>query len=223
MKINKIIQGDCLEVMKEMEDNSVDLVLTDPPYGIGASNDSRMSGFYTVNLGGKKTKVQAKNYKKSDWDSFKPTKEYFDEIIRISKNQIIFGGNYFIEYLKNSSCWLVWDKMNGENNNADCELAWTSFKTAVRKHSFKWNGMLQQDMKNKEYRYHPTQKPLEVMKWILQNYSKEGDLVFDGFAGSGSTLIACEQLNRKWIGVEKNEYYVKDIKYRLSNIQQTLI
>jgi len=199
--------------MKEMEDDSIDLVLTDPPYGIDVAKQGTVGG---------KNLAQAKDYGKSDWDEFIPTKEYFDEIRRISKNQIIFGGNYFVEYLTNSSCWIVWDKDNS-GNFADCELCWTSFKTAVRKYKFRWNGMLQQDMKNKEYRYHPTQKPLEVMKWILQNYSKEGDLVFDGFAGSGSTLIACEQLKRKWIGVEKNEDYVKDIKHRLSNIQQTLI
>ena len=213
IELNKIYCGDCLEVMKEMEDNSVDLVLTDPPYGTGAYKKGTMGGGVLA---------KQSTYKATNWDGFIPSKEYFDEIRRISKNQIIFGGNYFIEYLANSSCWIVWDKENGDNDFADCELAWTSFKTAVRKYKFRWQGMLQQDMKNKEYRFHPTQKPLEVMKWILNNYSKEGDIVFDGFAGSGSTLVACEQLKRKWIGVEQNKDYIKDIHYRLDNLQKTL-
>lgn len=214
--INKVIQGDCLQVMKQIPDKSIDLVLTDPPYGIGVAKKGKLSD------GGK---TESKMYKNVSWDEFIPTKEYFDEMIRISKNQIIFGGNYFTEHLKPTNSWIFWNKIgNGGSRptNSDGELAWTSFSAPMRIYNFKFRGMIQQDMKHKEHRYHPTQKPLEVMKWILQNYSKEGELVFDGFAGSGSTLIACEQLNRKWIGVEKNEDYIKDIKYRLSNIQQTL-
>src|SRR4051812_41579817 len=122
--MNQIIQGDCLEIMKGMADKSVDLVLTDPPYGIGAYKKGTMGGAVLA---------KQSTFKATEWDNEIPNKEYFDEMKRVSKNQIIFGGNYFIEYLDNSSCWIVWDKDNGDNNFADCELAWTSFKTAVRK------------------------------------------------------------------------------------------
>lgn len=137
-------------------------------------------------------------------------------MIRISKNQIIFGGNYFVEYLKNSSCWIVWDKDNGESFFADCELAWTSFDTAVRKFKWKWNGMLQEVMgKGKEERFHPTQKPVELMSWILQNYSEEGMTIFDPFLGSGTTAIAAKKLKRNYIGVEIDPYYVQVANDRL--------
>lgn len=136
-------------------------------------------------------------------------------MMRISKNQIIFGGNYFVEYLKNSSCWLVWDKDNGESFFADCELAWTSFRTAVRKFKWRWYGMLQEDMKNKEYRFHPTQKPVELMKWVLQNYSVEGQTILDPYLGSGSVAVACKELNRNYIGIEISDYYCKIAEERL--------
>ncbi|RJS73020.1 site-specific DNA-methyltransferase, partial [ANME-2 cluster archaeon] len=129
-------------------------------------------------------------------------KEYFDEMLRISKNQIIFGGNYYTDYLTPSSCWIVWDKRNGRNDFADCELAWTSFKSAVRIFRYKWNGMLQENMKKKEKRVHPTQKPTPVFTWILKKYSNEGDLICDPFLGSGTTLEACRKTNRNCIGFE---------------------
>ena len=141
----------------------------------------------------------------------------FDEIRRVSRNQIIFGGNYFIEHLTNSSCWIVWDKDNGESFFADCELAWTSFDTAVRKFKWKWNGMLQEEMgANKEFRHHPTQKPIELFKWILENYSEEGQTILDPFLGSGTTLIAAKQLNRNAIGIEISPEYCEIAKQRLS-------
>ena len=149
--LNKIIQGDCLEVMKDMPDNSVDLVLTDPPYGIGAYKNGTMGGGVLA---------KQSTFEATDWDNEIPSKEYFDEIRRVSDNQIIFGGNYFIEYLTNSSCWIVWDKINGKSDFADCELAYTSFKTAVRQIRYMWAGMLQGEMHNKEHRIHPTQKPI---------------------------------------------------------------
>jgi len=211
--LNTVTQGDCLEIMKTLPDNCIDLVLTDPPYGIGIGE--KVGG---NNLG------TAKKYKAFD-DSFTPSKEYFDEMIRISKHQIIFGGNYFIEYLKNSSCWIVWDKDNS-GNFADCELAWTNFKTAVRKFKWKWNGMIQQDMKNKEVRQHPTQKPVELMVWCLENYlMKKWDkdrrpIVFDGFAGSGTTGVACKKCGCDYILVEKEKDYCEIIEKRLA--QETL-
>jgi len=144
-------------------------------------------------------------------------------MMRVSKNQIIFGGNYFVEHLSNSSCWLVWDKDNGESFFADCELMWTSFKTAIRKYKWKWNGMLQEQMgRNKEERYHPTQKPIELMRQILRDYSKEGEIIFDPFLGSGSTAIACKLDKRNYIGCEISPEYCKIAEDRIKSISNTL-
>lgn len=208
--INTIINDDCINVLKQIPDKSIDLVLTDPPYGIGESlrDNSSRSKLAT-----------AKDYDRKDWDKNIPQKEIFDEVFRVSKNQIIFGGNYFINYLDNSSCWLVWDKNNGKNDFADCELAWTSFKTAVRKYEWTWNGMLQQNMKNKDIRIHPTQKPLGLFEKILLDYSKENDLILDCFSGSGTTAVACYNINRRFICIEKDkEYYDKSVE-RLDEIK----
>ena len=112
-----------------------------------------------------------RKWNKKQWDNDIPPDNIFKEIFRVSKNQVIFGGNYFTDILPISSCWVVWDKVNGMNDFADCELAWTSFKTAVRQITFQWHGMLQQDMKNKETRIHPTQKPLELFEKLLINHN----------------------------------------------------
>jgi len=206
-----------MEAMAEMEDNEFDLAIVDPPYGIGASADSRVGGSYTVNMGGVKKKVAAKTYISKDWDFKKPTTKYWQEIKRVSKNQIIWGGNYFVENLTDNSCWLVWNKRNGENNNADCELAWTSFKTAVRMFEWKWNGMLQQNMKHKEVRIHPTQKPVALYKWLLKNYAKEGDRILDTHLGSGSIGIACWDYEMDLVGYEIDVDYFKAAKKRIDN------
>jgi site-specific DNA-methyltransferase (adenine-specific) len=209
----KITNEDNMELMARYEDNHFDLAIVDPPYGIGASADARVGGEYTVNMGGVKKKVKAKSYTPKEWDFIKPTPEYYKELIRVSKNQIIWGGNYFIENLKDSSCWLVWNKKNGENNNADCELAWTSFKTAVRMYSFKWNGMLQEDMKNKEIRNHPTQKPVKLYEWLLMNYAKENDKILDTHLGSGSIALACHNLGFDLTACELDkDYYEASLK-----------
>jgi len=210
--INKVICGDCLEVMKGIPDGSVDLVLTDPPYGIGESNEKNLSRGKLAN---------PKNYGHYDWDSERIDRRYFEQIFRISKNQMIFGGNYYTDFLFPSSCWIVWDKDNGNNDFADCELVWTSFKTAVRKFKWRWNGMFQEKMGDKEVRVHPTQKPLPVLRWILNKYSKENDLILDTFAGSFTTCVAAKQLGRRFIGIEINEDYCKIGQQRLA--QEILI
>ena len=119
--------------------------------------------------------------------------EFFAELERVSNNQIIWGANHFISRIPfDSPCWIVWDKDNGKSDFADCELAWTSFKTSVRKFTFRWNGMLQGNMKQKEFRIHPTQKPRFLYQWILQNYAKPNDKILDTHGGSMSIAIACE-------------------------------
>jgi len=193
---NTIILGDCLEVMKQIPDKSIDLVLTDPPYGIGYDRQqSKMADNGRVSNGGK-----WKKYKKTEWDNKTPNKIVFDEIIRVSKNQIIFGGNYF-NYLHLGGVIIWYKGSNGKLKEG--ELAKTSFNTfrvfyMSRTDAYINNGMDKQ---------HPTQKPVELMKWCLDNYSKEGQTILDPFAGSGTTAIACHDLKRNFICIEKEPEY----------------
>jgi site-specific DNA-methyltransferase (adenine-specific) len=214
IELNKIHNIDCLEYMKTVPDNFYDLCLTDPPYGIG------MDGKVGINGAGR-----AKEYQNKDWDKSTPSKEIFDEIIRVSKNQIIFGANHFIDKIPySSSCWLFWDKDNKESFFADGELAWTNFKTAVRVYKFRWHGMLQQDMANKEERHHPTQKPVELFKMILRDYAIKNDYtkIFDPFMGSGTTAIACKSLGLNYVGCELDKDYFEIINKRLQSVQGSL-
>lgn len=142
--INRIINADCLDILRQLPDKCVDLVLTDPPYGINAGKNIRKGTQH-----GKALCKSGLNYDVKDWDNGIPSEEIFKEIFRVSKNQIIWGGNYFAEFLKNSSCWIVWDKVTGNNCYADCELAYTNFSTAVRQFTYMWKGMLQENMKEK--------------------------------------------------------------------------
>lgn len=216
LELNKIYLWDCLDLMKQIPDKSIDLVLTDPPYWIGASwkNFIRKG-----KQRGNSKCVSWIRYDDDDWDSFTPTKEYFDEIMRVSKNAIIFWWNYFIENLSNSSCWIVWDKNNWANLYADCELARTNFNTAVRMYKYTRHGMIQEDMWNKEVREHPTQKPVALFKWILENYSEPWMTILDPFLWSWTTAIACKQMNRNFIGIEREEKYVDIANKRLKYTQ----
>ena len=213
--MSEIIHGDCLEEMKKMADDSFDLIITDPPYGIGADKNTR------ANKQHGQAKAPSKDYGLGDWDSKVPSQEYFDEIMRVSKSQIIFGGNYF--NLPPSSCWLVWDKDNGKSDFADCELVWTSFSSAVRKIRYRWQGMLQENMKYKDYRQHPTQKPVAVMRWIIENYSSKDSTILDPFMGSGTTLVAAKQLGREAVGIEISEKYCEIARKKLAETQVAII
>tara|TARA_R110002012_G_scaffold303826_2_gene505958 strand:- start:715 stop:1428 length:714 start_codon:yes stop_codon:yes gene_type:complete len=196
------ITNECnMELMKRFPDNHFDLAIVDPPYGIGESSNNNKSRSNKTNFGAKNTRntvVKSKDYGSKKWDDKAPNKEYFTELKRVSKNQIIFGANHFIENIPeaNSSCWIVWDKINGENDFADCELAYCSFKTAVRKISLRWHGMLQHNMKDKEVRIHPTQKPVSLYQWILQKYAEPNFKILDTHLGSGSIAIALDSLNK---------------------------
>ena len=198
---------DCTQGMKEFPDKYFDLAIVDPPYGIGENGDKNHTR-------GKLAK--AKNYKAfSGNDIEPPDKEYFDELFRVSKNQIIWGANHFISKIPyDSSCWIVWDKDN-TGDFADCELAWTSFDSAVRKFKYRWNGMLQENMKNKEIRMHPTQKPVALYEWLLNRYAKPNDIILDTHVGSASSLIACYNTNHKFVGFELDKYYYELSKKRL--------
>ena len=179
---------DNMELMARYPDNYFDLAIVDPPYGIGEDGEKNNS---------RSKQAKAKEYTPKNWDKEPPPIEYFNELKRISKHQIVWGANHFISKIPfDSSCWIIWDKENGENDFADCEMAWTSFSTAVRKFNFRWAGMLQGNMKDKEIRIHPTQKPVQLYKWILKNYAKEGFKIIDTHLGSGSHAIAIEEMNR---------------------------
>lgn len=144
----------------------------------------------------------------SENDKESPPEEYFKELIRVSKNQIIWGANHFISRIPiDSHCWIVWDKDNGANDFADCELAWTSFQTAVRKFKYRWHGMLQENMKNKEVRILPNQKPVALYGWLLNNYAKPGYKIGSPHMGSQSDRIASFKLGFDFWGCDKDEYY----------------
>lgn len=199
----KLIFGDCLDEMKKLSDNSADCIVTDPPYGIGESMKQRHKNTKNT-IRWKKQAENWKGYPYNEWDKYKLTEEYFRDMFRVSRNQIIFGGNYYSNFLSPSSGWIVWDKLNGKSDFADCELAWTSFNVAVRKFEWLWHGFRKQKA---EKRYHSTQKPLALMEWIVKNYSKEGDLILDPFMGSGTTGVACVKSGRRFIGIEINQEY----------------
>jgi len=187
-----------------------DLAIVDPPYGIGESSNDNKS---RSKLG------KSKNYGNKNWDDSAPNQDYFNELKRVSKNQIIWGANHFIENIPkaNSSCWVIWDKLNGENDFADCEIAYCSFKTAVRKIEFRWHGMLQGDMKNKETRIHPTQKPAALYKWLLDKYAKPGDKILDTHLGSGSIAIACHDYSFDLTACELDLDYYDSAMKRIKN------
>lgn len=216
MPISETYNMDVMEYLKGVESGFFDLAIADTPYGIGEDGRNNHTRGKAVKFGNKFAKggsiVGSKDYRNNNkYDDAAPPKEFFKELRRVSKNQIIFGANHFISRLPyDSPAWVVWDKMNGDSDFADCELAWTSFKTAVRKFEYKWNGMLQGDMKNKEERIHPNHKPVALYKWLLQNYARPGDKIFDPMMGSQSSRIAAWDMGFDYVGCEKDADYFRD-------------
>jgi site-specific DNA-methyltransferase (adenine-specific) len=207
-ELNKIYCMDCLEGLRQLPDNCIDLVLTDPPYGINADINQQKAG-------GKNG--WRKYDKETDWDNKIPEKEIFNEIFRVSKNQIIWGGNYFTDYLKPSMCWLIWDKGQRDFSLADGEMAWTSFNKAMRIFTYSrakfLNGI-------NEKREHPTQKPVALGQWILEKFANKDSIILDPFAGSGSFLLASKHKGMKFIGFEIDKDYCEIANKRLN--QETL-
>lgn len=200
---------DCMKGMKQFPDKYFDLAIVDPVYG-----DVTKGGYMTNSVSTSK-KAKTRLYHNSLWNQKKTDGDYFSELLRVSKNQIIWGGNYFANFLLSSQCWIVWDKRNGETNYADCELAWTSFDLATRIFSYRWQGMLQEPGKKHEYRIHPTQKPIALYEWLLNKYAKDDDIILDTHVGSASSLIACHRTRHKFVGFEIDETYYKEAKDRL--------
>ena len=200
--MNVAYNMDCMEYMKTLPDKYFELAIVDPPYGIGESGDKNHS---------RSCLAPSTDYKAfAGNDKEPPPQEYFTELFRVSKNQIIWGANHFISRMpRDTSCWIVWDKLNGGNDFADCELAWCSFPSAVRKFEFRWQGMLQGNMASKEIRIHPTQKPVALYEWLLTHYAKQGDKILDTHLGSGSSRIACYNLGFDFVGCEIDEDYFK--------------
>lgn len=193
--INQVICGDSLELMKMMPDKCIDLVLTDPPYGINA--DKGVGGF-----GSSKTDKHFND----NWDKKIPDKKFFDEILRIGKNIVIWGGQFMTEFLPPNGHWIVWDKKGDiafDNPFGDCEIAWTN----INKKSVKKYTIIQQGFISKEkQRYHPTQKPVELFMNILRDYG-DNKIIFDPFMGSWTTARACKDLGRNFLGCELEEKY----------------
>ena len=211
-QLNQIYNMDCLEAMRQFPNNFFDLAIVDPPYGLDMANDmaDKSGKQYGV------AQAPKRKYERDDWDKQSPDEEYFQELFRISKNQIIWGANHFISKVGiDSPGWVVWYK-HTNGYYADAELAWTSFDSTVKVFDFIWNGMLQGDMKNKEVRIHPTQKPVALYKWLLNTYAKPGDLIIDTHMGSGSLPIACHDLGFKCMAFEKKKSYYDDALERIN-------
>ena len=206
--VTELYSCDCMTILQKMPDKCIDLCLTDPPYGIGMDKGSGGYG-------------RSANKKYSDtWDSERPSKKYFDQILRVSKCTLIFGGNYFADLLPRSTEWIVWDKKCGRAFNnpfSDAELIWTSLngrRTKIER--FMSQGFITD---SDDERVHPTQKPTELLQRLLQDYSKPGDLVLDCFMGSGSTGVASVREDRDFVGIERDEHYYQIAKARIEQEQ----
>jgi len=203
---------DCLPFMKQCEDKQFDLAIVDPPYGIGFDGHDQIIG----KKGKKKGFNKKKLYSIKEWDKDRPSKDFFTELQRISKNQIVWGGNYFADLLPPTKGWIYWDKQpNGENLTfSDGELAWTSFNKPLKCFSYGWIGF---GMVNSgEKKIHPTQKPVALYKWILTKYAEIGSKIFDSHLGSGSIAIACDELGFDLTACEIDKDYFDKANKRLN-------
>lgn len=235
-KIN-ITNEDNMKLMARYPDNYFDLAIVDPPYGIGASKPSKKPN-KAKQKNGTILKVRHKEYMHKDWDLYPPSELYFNELFRISKNQIIWGVNHYGFYFP-SKGRIVWDKMNGDSDQYGCEIAYCSLNVRTDLVRFMWAGMFQGvycgkdhnratvqqgNKKLNELRYHPTQKPVKLYEWLLMNYAKEGYKILDTHLGSGSIAIACHNLGFELTACELDKDYFDSAMKRLKEhqAQQTL-
>ena len=199
--ISKVFNEDCTIGMKRYPDNHFDLAVVDPQYGL--NYDIKQNS--DAKKGRKGTTGSWKQYEESNWDSEIPDKLYFNELFRVSKNQIIWGGNMFFDFLPSTKCVLIWDKLQ-KSISSDFELAWTSFDSPPK--AFRMT-RLDAYVNNHETKIHPTQKPIELYEWIFRNYTNKKALILDTHLGSGSSRIAAHKLGLSFIGFENNSYYYK--------------
>lgn len=192
-KFNIAFNADCMEFLKNCPDNAFSLCVVDPPYGLDIGNMNMGAG-----TSPRCSKIENRIWKPVDWDKAIPTDEYFQQLFRLSENQIIFGGNYFD--LPPCRCFLVWDKVEGMYNRSfsECEFAWTSFNQPSR--LFKYSPV-------DKLRFHPTQKPVALYRWIIQRYAKPGDKILDTHLGSGSSRIAAYDAGLDFVGFEIDKDY----------------
>jgi|TARA_R100000455_G_C6263048_1_gene118326 site-specific DNA-methyltransferase (adenine-specific) len=208
-----IYNEDCLSAMKNMQSQKYDLAIVDPPYFVEYGRKN-YTGYDTSSVG-----VQRQSKKIKNWSV--PNKEYFDELLRVSKNQIIWGINYYAHFIPHTGR-VVWYKKNDTSTFSKCEIASHSFGLRVDYFAYRWNGMIQENMKNKETRIHPTQKPVALYHWLLSKYAKQGDKILDTHLGSGSISIACDNLGFDLDGYEIDEEYYKKAVERLKTHQKQL-
>ena len=203
----ELLNCDCMDYMKGLGDNAFDLAICDPPYGIDEMGQRNVTGDRPTE---KWKNPKSINYKTFD-DSKAPDETYFNELKRVSKNQIIFGGNYFTDYLKPSMGWVIWDKMVDEKEHLSMvEMAWTSFNKKAMKFELLWAGFKKGEITK---RIHPTQKPIKLYKWILHNYAKSGDKILDTHLGSGSSAIAAHKMGFDFVGCELDfDYHAAAVK-----------
>lgn len=219
---NIVYNCDCNDLMKNIDDNYYNLAICDPEYGIGFDKENLSMSCGMRKDGSKRifndwTNIKSKGYKTKNWDTKIPEKKYFDELLRISKYQIIWGGNYFSKYLLPSGGWIVWDKKNTMPTLSKGELAWTSCNNHLEIFYYLWAGYRKQDY---EYRIHPTQKPVALYRWLLNNYAKPGDKIFDSHVGSGSSRIACYELGFDFEGCELDLDYYNDQEKRFMEFKK---
>ena len=198
---------DCMEGMKEFPDNYFDLAIVDPPYFKGVANKNFYGADYST------TNIKRLSSSSDKWDNNIPTLEYYNELVRVSKHQIIWGINYFD--FTHCHGRIVWDKNNESSTFSNCEIASISTIESVKIFRYTWNGMLQENMKNKEVRIHPTQKPVALYTWLLNNYAKEGYKILDTHVGSASSLIAFAKQGYQYVGFELDKDYYELAKNRL--------
>lgn len=199
--MNVAFNMDCMEAMREMPDKAFDLAIVDPPYFKGVANRN----FYGSDFSSSGVKRLCSE--SGNWDGGIPSAEYYEELTRVSKEQIIWGCNYY-KFLQPTGR-IVWDKKNDTSTFSNCELASVSLINSVKIYRYEWNGMLQENMKNKERRIHPTQKPVALYEWLLTNYAKPGDRILDTHLGSGSSRIAAYNLGFDFTGYEIDADYFK--------------
>jgi site-specific DNA-methyltransferase (adenine-specific) len=208
---------DCMEIMKGFKDKQFDLAIVDPPYGINADKKNSKR-----ELKSKKSASMSKYYGNQEWDSDVPNIDYFNELIRISKKQIIWGVNYYPYSDIFVGGRLFWDKGVTMPTYSKGELAYLSFLNSIDYVKIDWHGMIQHDMRNKEIRIHPTQKPVQLYKWILNKYAKAGDTILDTHLGSGSSAIAALDGGFEFTGIELDEEYYNAAKERIILHQRQL-
>lgn len=206
---------DCMEYMAQFPDNHFELAIVDPPYGINIANNT--TGTVIRNKSDKDI------FKEKDWDKTTPTIIYFEELKRVSKNQIIWGGNYFLDFLGYCKAPIIWDKLNGDSLYADGEMAWTSKdlpkNLKIWKHQ--WCGAFKAS-ERKTTKIHPTQKPIQLYKWLLTNYAKPGDKILDTHLGSGSSRIAAYDLGFDFYATELDKDYFEAQEKRFNTFKQQL-